>query len=66
MDQEGRWVVNPFEFRSLSSQVTRAEFVGRGYKTAVDQGLFRTFKKRKMQNEYNVFGTLEEPRIEVQ
>ena len=65
-DQEGRWVVNPFEFRSLSSQVTRAEFVGRGYKTAVDQGLFRTFKKRKMQKEYNVFGTLEEPRIEVQ
>ena len=65
-DQEGRWVINPFEFRSLSSQVNRAEFVGRGYKLAVDQGLFRTFKRRKMIKEYNVFGTLSEPRIEVQ
>ena len=57
-DQPGRWVVNPLRF-------SRAEFIGRGFKMAVDQGVFKVIEKGKTIKNYNIFGSLEEPRFEV-
>jgi hypothetical protein len=57
-DQHGRWVVNPLKLKG-------AEFVGRGYKTSVDQGVLKITSGQSEVKKYNVFGSLEEPRFEV-